>query len=105
MKVTVFAKKKTTQEGKTFYTYIGRMLNKKSGEEVSVQIKFKEDCGAPKPDKCPCILEIPKEMANLSRQKYGEAEDGAPLYSHTLWVSEWHNTNEKFIDHSLDDFE
>lgn len=104
MKVTLFCQKRATKEGKTFYNYLGRIA-KKSGEEMSVQVKFKEEAGQPKPDKCPCIIQVVKNTANLSRKKYGEAEDGTPLYSYKLWVSEWTMTDEKYVDHSLDDFE
>ena len=36
MKVTIFAQKKKTKEGREFYTYLAS-LNKKDGKEISVK--------------------------------------------------------------------
>ena len=51
MELTVFAKKRTTTEGKRFYTYLTQLTRKEDGEHVSVQVKFPEGL-APKADDC-----------------------------------------------------
>lgn len=103
MKVTVFAKKRKTKEGKSFTSYIGR-LNKKDGEILNTSIKFREECGAPRAEDCPVIIEFPKEKANLAEHPYindmGEEKTG-----YELWVSEWKKSSEEYVDHSLDEFE
>ena len=102
MKITVFGKKRQTKEGRTFMSYVAT-LKKKDGEELTCGVKFRESCGAP--DHTPIIIDVDKKACNLAKKKYGEAEDGTPLYSHTLWITEWLDTCEEYIDHSMDDFE
>ena len=101
MKTTIFAKKRTTDEGKKFVTYIGKLL-KKSGEEISVSVKFKEECGQPKAENCPMNIIFPKETANLASREYTD-ENGDVHKAYTLWISEW-KQGESYVDHSLDDF-
>ena len=102
MKATIFAKKRQTREGKTFYTYL-TTLTKKDGGTLTAAVKFRDECGAPKPEQCPVILEVDKSAANLSHKEVTQ-EDGNVFVSYTLWVSDWSLTDEKYVDHSLDDF-
>ena len=107
MKVLVFAKKRQTKEGKQFTAYVSR-LTKKDGEEITTGVKFREECGAPKMEECPCYIEINKANANLSTKKMEiTTEDGEikEVESKTLWVSKWEMSKEKYVDTSLDDFE
>ena len=60
MQVTIFAKKRNTKEGKVFYTYLTK-LTKKDGTEVTASVKFRDECGSPKPDHCPCNNLLEKE--------------------------------------------
>lgn len=103
MKVTVFAKKRKTEEGRAFTSYVAK-LEKKDGTELSVGVKFREECGAPKAESCPMIIEIPKEKANLSPRSYTDPKTGEVKTSYDLWVSEWKESAEKYVDHSLDEF-
>lgn len=50
------------------------------------------------------IIEIPKEKANLSPRYYTDPETGEEKTSFDLWVSEWKESPEKYVDHSLDEF-
>ena len=109
MRINVFGKQVEFQ-GKKFAAYTGR-LTKKSGEELTVTVKFRQDCGAPDLKECPCQIEFPKEGANLV-MKTIKGEDGMPLVnemgevksSKTLWISKWKMVG-PYVDHSLDDFE
>ena len=106
MKLTIYAKRRTSHEGKTFYNYLSK-LTKKDGTKVAVSVKFKEDCGQPKPELCPCNIIVDKQDANLTDRKYTTTNsDGLEIegIGYTLWVSKW-TKGEAFVDHSLDDFE
>ena len=101
MNISVFAKKRTSKDGRGFLVYIGRIKRKSSGEEITTAIKFK-DCDAP--EKTPCNIVVNKDDANLSEKKYLSNQTGEYEVSYTLWVSKY-EMGEEFVDHSLDDFE
>lgn len=103
MKVTVFAKKKTSKEGKPFITYVGR-LTKKDGDVISAQVRFREECGSPKADDCPMIIEFDKANANLSAETYTREDTGEEAVSYKLWIKAWKASAEVYRDDSLDDF-
>lgn len=105
MKATIFAKKKKTKEGRTFTAYVTRLTNKATGSEVSMAVKFREDCGQPKPEECPMIIEFDKNKANRTERTYTREDTGEDAVAYTLWISEWKKSNEVYVDHSLDDFE
>ena len=102
MKITVYAKKRSTKDGKTFYTYISK-LPKKDGSTVTASVMFPED-NKPKPDACPCNIEFKHENANLDR-KTDVAEDGNVYERNTLWLKKFEFSAEKFVDTSLNEFE
>lgn len=101
MTITIFAKKKNTTDGKTFYTYLAT-LKKKDGTEQTVSVKFRDEAGTPKPEKCPMNIIIDKKNANLSKKDFVK-DDGETYTSFTLWVSEWLQ-GAPYVDTSLDDF-
>lgn len=103
MEITVFAKKRKTSDGKSFFGYIST-LTRKDGESITVSVKFRDDCGAPKPEKCPVNIEFDKKHANLSSREYIREDSGEIATSYTLWVNEWKQGAE-YVDKSLDDFE
>ena len=103
MELAIFAKKRTTKEGKTFYNYLSTMT-KNDGTDLTVSVKFRDDCGAPNPANCPVYIKVEKENANLSSKDYTREDTGETVKSWTLWVSAW-ELGAPFIDHSLDDFE
>lgn len=109
MKFAVFSKKRQTidaESGKArdFYTFLTTLINKTTGEPLTVQVKFREACGAPDPKKCPCFIEVDREKMNLSWEKYLNEETGEQLEAGKLWVTEWSYGGE-YVDHSMDDFD
>lgn len=103
MNLAIFAKKRTTKEGKTFYSYLSTMT-KKDGSDLTVTVKFRDECGSPKPENCPVNIIVDKEHANLSSRDYVREDTGETVKSYILWVSAW-EMGAPFVDHSLDDFE
>lgn len=104
MKIAVFSKKRQSQDGRSFYNYIGR-LKKKDGTELSCGIRFRDPCVGPKPDACPCYISIEKKNANMSMRQYLDEKTGEMRFAYTLWVTEYTLLPEKWEDHSLDDFD
>lgn len=102
MLLTVFAKKRTTTEGKHFYTYLTQLTRKEDGEHVTVQVKFPEGL-VPKADDCPLNIIVNKDKANLSTEKV--ATDNGVITSRTLWIKDYHVDENPFIDNSLEDYE
>lgn len=102
MKITVFAKKITVEGKKSFTRYLAT-LTRKDGTQIKTAVKFREECGEPKPEKCPMNIVLDKADANLTAQEY-TGRDGLPSVGYTLWVSKW-SEGEKYVDRSLDDFE
>lgn len=102
MKFTIFAKKRTTKEGKPFTTYLTR-LKRKDGAEECVQVRF-TDGFAPNQADCPLNIDVCRESANLSKKKI-PTEDGEEVVSKTLWIKEYDVSEEEYVDHSLDDYE
>ena len=103
MKITVFAKKGQTADGKKFDRFIGR-LTKKDGTEQSVAIRFREECGQPKYTDCPMNIVVKKENANMTKRNYTREDTGEVATSYTMWVTAW-DKGEKYIDTSLDEYE
>ena len=102
MNIVVFAKKRNTKEGKIFYTYLSK-LTKKDGTEVTCAVKFRDECGAPRPEVCPCNLIIEKGDCNFSSKASVNDETGEILTSNTLWVNKW-EMGDPYVDHSMDEF-
>lgn len=103
MELSVFAKKRNTQEGKIFYSYLTTMT-KKDGTELTVSLKFRDECGSPKPDNCPLNIIVEKSDANLVSKDFTREETGETGKLYTLWISKWVE-GAPYVDHSLDDFE
>ena len=112
MKLSIFAKKRQVEEtdpktGATvirpFYTYLTTLVNKSNGELTPVQVKFRQACGAPDPQKCPCFITVDKSKANLSWETYVN-DEGEELRAAKMWITEWQYGGE-FVDHSLDEFD
>ena len=103
MEITIYAKKRTSSDGKPFFGYLST-LTRKDGTKQTVSVKFREDCGNPKADKCPMNIVVEKVNANMTVKEFTREDTGEVCNSYTLWVSEWEQGSE-FVDHSLDDFE
>ena len=100
MKITVFSKKISKHDGSKFTGYVTK-LHKKDGSEIYCRVRFREGCSAPR--ECPAIIEVEKDHANLVRRHYKNDDKEYDIY--TLWITDWEPTDEKYIDHSLDEFE
>ena len=103
MEITIYAKKRTTSEGKTFFSYLST-LTRKDGTTQTVSVKFRDERGNPKPEKCPMNIKFEKSAANLTTREFTREDTGETCISYTLWVSRWEQ-GAPFVDHSLDDFE
>ena len=103
MNLTIFAKKRKSEDGREFYTYL-TTLKRKDGTELKCQVKFRESCGTPKGAECPMNIVVNKNAANLSAKDIEREETGEIITVYSLWVSEW-TKGEKYVDHSLDDFD
>ena len=104
MEISIFAKKRQTKDGRTFYTYLST-LTKKDGTEIPCSVKFNQETApAPKPENCPCNIIVDKENCNLSSKKYFRESTGEILDTHTLWINQYAAGGE-WIDHSMDEFE
>lgn len=103
MEITVYAKKRNSYDGKTFYSYLST-LTRKDGTKQTVSVKFRDEAGNPKPEKCPMNVKFDKSNANMSTKEFVREDTGEVATSYTLWVSKW-EPGSPFVDHSLDDFE
>lgn len=104
MQATIFAKKMTSKDGRNFNRYITK-LTKVDGSEVTMSVKFREECGEPK--NCPMNIVFNKADANFSEkvQTYIDKDTGEEkeAVQKTLWISAW-TEGEPYIDTSLDEF-
>jgi len=104
MQLTIFAKRGQSKDGKNFNIYLGRLVNKNTGEEVNVRVKFREDAGQPKPERCPMNIVVDKNDANLVTSTYTVEDTGEQRTRRTLWVSKW-SEGAPYVDHSLDEYD
>jgi hypothetical protein len=107
MEKTIFAKKRSTKDGtRTFNSYFTKLVDTTTGEELTVQVKFREECGEPK--NCPCNIIIDKKDVNLSikDKTYTDekTQEEKQTTERTLWVSAW-KEGSPYVDHSMDNFE
>ena len=103
MEITVFAKERKNAQGKTFWGYLARLTNKKTGEVETLSVRFRQAAGQPEPEKCPMNIKIEKGDANISETKYTREDTGEDATSKSLWVSKW-AAGSKYVDHSMDDY-
>lgn len=103
MELAIFAKKRTGNDGRTFYSYLST-LKKKDGTEQTVSVKFREECGKPKPENCPMYINVDKGNANISRKQFIREDTGEAAESVNLWVSAWEQ-GKPYVDTSLDEYE
>jgi len=100
-KLLIFAKSRQTAEGKQFFTYLSSLTRKTDGEVITVQVKFRQECGQPNPQKCPRYIEVKQTDCNFT-EKTLELDDGFKT-ARTLWVSAWKDAGD-YIDESMNDF-
>lgn len=104
--ITIYSKKKQTKDGsRSFYSYYGR-IRKKSGEELPVEVKFRDTCTKPDGARCPMNILIDKDGASLSKKEVVVAEtgDGERKTVYKLWLSAW-QPGGVYEDHSMDDID
>lgn len=101
MKVTIFAKRIKKHDGTSFTGYVTK-LTRKDGSEQYARVRFNQDVQLPR--EFPAVIIIPAGKANLQQQDLTK-DDGTTYTRYTLWVSGWDPSGEKFVDHSLDDFQ
>ena len=104
MEITVFAKKRQNAEGKSFTTFLTRMKNKRTGENETLSVKFREECGKPKAEQCPINIVFEKCDGNVSKSVFVKNDTGEECTVSTLWLSKW-SEGSKYVDNSLDDYE
>lgn len=103
MEITIFAKKRTTADGrKTFFSYL-TTLTRNDGTPCTCAVKFSAPAEAPDPLNCPCNIVVEKPDCNMSVEKYTDKKTGEERDSFKLWI---HNYvfGSPYVDHSMDDF-
>ena len=103
MKKALFASP-VEANGKKFNSYTTRITFTSTGETVSAKVKFRSPCVGPSKDDCPCIIEFDKQDANLTTRRY-TTRDGEERTGYVLWITKFKVSDEKYVDHSLDDVE
>lgn len=105
MKITVFSRRAKTNDGRTFSVFVSS-LNKNDGTSQYVTVRYsgKDKNKDFDPAKCPYIIEFKKEDANLSSKSFEDKKTGEKRKNFTLWIKDYTVSEEKFVDHSLDDF-
>ena len=103
MKITLFAKTAHSKDGKAFIRYITSMKDK-DGKEISMSVRTPSDVPAFVQSKCPYIVEFNKEDANLQARRCTD-KNGNEKISYTLWLKAYKESADKYVDHSLDNFE
>ena len=104
MKTTIFAKRVKSHDGKSFVVFVTN-LERKDGSKQYMRVMYsgKDRNKAFDTDLCPLVIEFNREDANASVEKYTD-KSGEERKSYTLWVKDYTVSDEKFVDHSLDDF-
>ena len=98
--VNVFKKEKTSKEGRKFNSYLTRLTNKSTGEEVSASVKFEDGVDAPK--EFPIRIDVTN--GSVSTKKYQDEKTMEEKLSYTVWVRGWNVSKEAYEDKSLDDW-
>ena len=103
MEIGIYAKKRQTRDGRTFYIYLTK-LTKKDGEEINARVKFNEAAPGPKPEACPCNIIVDKANCNFNHKRVLDKSTGEVYEQNTLWVNQWAAGSE-WVDTSMDEFE
>lgn len=104
MKTTIFAKRVKSHDGKSFVTFVTN-LERKDGSKQYMRVMYsgKDRNKSFDPDFCPLMIEFNREDANVSSETYTD-KSGEERKSYTLWLKDYHVSDEKFVDHTLDEF-
>lgn len=109
MKIALFGSEVSGQNFNSYSTH----LTKKDGTSVYCRVKFKKGCPVPDLKNLPAYIIVKREDANLTERIARKKDtneiitsaDGEVVINRTLWVSNWKFSDEKYIDHSLDDYD
>ena len=104
MKTTIFAKRVKSHDGKCFLTFVTQ-LERKDGSKQYMRVMYSGKDRTKLLDSgiCPIVIEFNREDANVSAETYTD-KSGEERKSYTLWLKDYKVSDEKFVDHSLDDF-
>ena len=103
MEITIFAKKRQTQDGrKSFFSYL-TTLTRKDGTPCTCVVKFAAPAEAPDPLNCPCNIQVDKADCNMAVEDYTDSKSGEVRKSYKLWVKNY-KPGSAYVDHSMDDF-
>ena len=104
MKSTIFAKRIKSHDGKSFTIFV-TTLERKSGSPQYMKVMYtgKDKNKGFDSDTCPLVIEFEREDVNISSTSYTD-KNGEDRKSYTLWLKDYKVSDEKFVDHSLDDF-
>lgn len=100
MIVTVFSKTVTAKNGNQFERYITKLTDIQ-GQEHTMSVKFRKECGVP--ERCPCNIIVEKTDCNITKKKYHKNDTGEVFEAEELWVCKW-TPGPEYIDHSTDNF-
>lgn len=105
MKITVFSRKSKTHDGRTFNVFVSSLTkNDGTSQYVTVRYSGKDKNKEFDSARCPFIIEFKKEDANLSGKSYEDKKTGEKRKNYTLWIKDYKESDEVYVDHSLDDF-
>lgn len=103
MEISVFAKKRTTADGrKTFFSYL-TTLTRKDGTPCVCSVKFTAPAEEPEPFDCPMNIRVNKADCNMAKERYTD-KHGEEKTSYKLWIKRY-ESGSPYVDHSLDEFE
>ena len=105
MKITVFSRKAKTHDGRAFNVFVSSLTkNDGSNQYVTVRYSGKDKNKNFDSAKCPYIIEFNKEDANLATRTFTDKKTGETRKNFTLWIKDYTESPETYVDHSLDDF-
>ena len=103
MEITIYAKKRTTRDGKkTFFSYL-TTLKKKDGSPCTCAVKFAQPAENPDPMDCPINILVDRKDCNMSVEPYTNERTGQIQNSYRLWIKNY-TIGTPYVDHSMDDF-
>lgn len=103
MEITIYAKKRTTRDGKkTFFSYL-TTLKKKDGSPCTCAVKFAQPAENPDPLDCPINILVDRKDCNMSVEPYTNERTGQIQNSYRLWIKNY-TVGSPYVDHSMDDF-
>lgn len=111
MELTIFAKKRTSKDGKVFFNFLTRIKNKRTGEEEVMAVRFRDPCPVPNAATCPMNIVVDKADCNIAirsnNRKVVDKDTGEVTekegVTKTLWVTAWEH-GAVYVDHSTDDY-